>query len=341
MIIDPTTLTHAAQVGESFFGSCSPFFISGAVSSMLFGELARKKQFETTEEGLAFKEHHLQLQREFEDKKFNEELRSKRELLELGRFYQQIESKKNFDNDKKIIEFREFQSYWPLEIDIQAIWNQDIYSINNRQLTVILSRSNSIAKRLNAQLEYSNMCESLSKYADEVHNVRMKGAIWKDAANNIGGIAQNMNMHYIMQGIPTLVITPQLLNEKLHFDASIWSYGLGLGSFCNRSMLSMDYNDTDFDKLKAKIKLAQLAVMGLVRDNFMRIEFQCPATLPDVIVKEKALEQCPDIKQFLVEGYLDLEKTVMATPKYKELCSNREIDDMQTNILQSIKKLNA
>ncbi|MDR3245922.1 MAG: hypothetical protein LBT50_05760 [Prevotellaceae bacterium] len=76
------------------FEGCSPFFISSAISSMWFGEKNRNMQFETTEERIAFQERMNLIRQEFEDAKFDKELFFRRESIELGRIYQQIEAKK-------------------------------------------------------------------------------------------------------------------------------------------------------------------------------------------------------------------------------------------------------
>jgi len=321
------------------FDGCSPFFISSAISSVWFGEKNRNIQLETAKEKMAFQEHINKIKQQFEDKKFEQELRFKREMLEMGRFYQKLEAKRSFESEKKRLEFKYFKTYWPLETDIQAVWNEKIFSQNNAMLTVILARYNSIK----ANDDYSNTCDDLEKHKEDLHNIDVKHGAWKFSLTenvnyNIGGVAQNMNVHYIMQGIPTLIITPQIIGETLCFDASIWSFGHGLGSFFNKSMFSMPYEEKNYGELKEKIRFVQLAITGIVRDNFMMIEFNSPATLPLVINKEK-LVKFPDIQQLLLKQYTELQNQIISNPEYKSLCSNKEIDDMQNSMNKSIKAL--
>ena len=77
----------------SNFSGCSPFFISSSISSLLFGKMNRDNQLENTEERIAFQKQLTESRKKFEDEKFDQELRFKREMLETGRFYQQIEAK--------------------------------------------------------------------------------------------------------------------------------------------------------------------------------------------------------------------------------------------------------
>jgi len=314
------------------FEGCSPFFISSALTSMWFGDKNRDMQLEATEERIAFQERMNQIRQEFEDAKFDKELSFKRESIERGRIYQQIEAKKSFENERKKLEFEHFSQYWPLETDIQTIWNRDVFSNIKPELRIILSRFNSIR----ANDDYSNTCKFLYEKALNIHNVEVMRNVYLRVFKNSqtfvpSGIAPNMNIHYIMQGIPTVIISPRLIDETLYFDASIWLYGQGLGSFINRSFFSMEYNDKNYDALKEKVRFVELAIMGTMRDNFMMIEYHAPATFPKVL-EETKLEKYPDVRQFIVAQYQDLQKQLENNTEYRTLCSNSEIDTMQESI---------
>ena len=318
---------------------CSPFFISNALSSMLFGEINKDTQLTNTVEQIAFKKQMNLARQKFEDEKFSSELSFKREMLETGRIFQQIEAKRSFENEKKKIEFNFFESYWPLKIDIHAIWNENIFSKSNANLTVILARYNSPK----ANNDYSNTCDELERCSEKLHNVTFKHSAWKLAEqvnvnNNIGGIAQNMNVHYIMQGIPTLVISPQIVGDILYFDVSIWSFGKGLGSFHNQSMFSMAYDEKNYDTLKEKIRFTLIAIMGIIRDSFMSIEFQKPPVFPYLLEKEK-LSKYPDIQQFILSHYEDLSNQISISADYKVLCNDKEYMAIDNKLKESLTKL--
>ena len=321
------------------FSGCSPFFISSSISSMLFGKLNRDNQLENTEERLAFQRQLVESRKKFEDEKFDQELRFKREMLEIGRFYQQIEAKKSFNSEKKKLEFNYFESYWPLRTDIHAVWNENIFSRSGENMTVILARHNS----LKANVDYSNTCDVLEHFSEKLKNVNFKHSAWKFAEqvnvnNNVGGIAQNMNVHYIMQGIPTLIISPMVIGDTLYFDASIWSFGKGLGSFFNRSLFSMPYDENEYDSLKEKIRFVQIAIMGIVRDNFMLFEFQKTPMFP-LVVEDEKLKKYPDVQQFVLVQYRELREQITTNTNFKELCNSQELDSLQGALQSSIKML--
>ena len=299
----------------------------------------RDNQLENTEERIAFQKQLTESRKKFEDEKFDQELRFKREMLETGRFYQQIEAKKSFDSEKKKLEFNYFESYWPLLTNIHTVWNENIFSRSGENITVILARHNSA--RANA--DYSNTCDVLEHFSEKLKNINFKHGAWKFAEqvnvnNNVGGIAQNMNVHYIMQGIPTLIISPMVVGDTLYFDSSIWSFGKGLGSFFNRSLFSMPYNENEYDNLKEKIRFAQLAIMGIVRDNFMLFEFQQPPMFPLVVEYEK-LKKYPDVQQFILNQYCELHDQITTNTDFKELCSSQELDKLHSSLQNSIKAL--
>jgi hypothetical protein len=316
-------------------GGCSPFFITSAASSAVFGEMNRYKQLEQTQEGIEFKKQIEAKKREIEDRRFSAELAFKREMLELGRYYQAIETEQINKNRKQITELRYFiTNCWPIGLDILTVWNWNKENMINNNgiapLRVILSRPNQNTGRFNSY-DYRNMCHSLLEDAKKLGNIHVLEYVWKNAENNIGGMAQSMNIHYIMQGIPTLVIIPQLIDNTLYFEASIWSFGRGLGSFSHRSLFSMPYNTNDYnDELKNKIKTVQFAIMGVVRDAYMMMEFHLPAALPYCMDN---IRKYNDVQSFVFEEYNTMLKHIKSNEQLRNLCSESELEQMENSLL--------
>jgi hypothetical protein len=141
-----------------------------------------------------------------------------------------------------------------------------------------------------------------------------------------------------MQGIPTLIISPHVVGETLYFDASIWSFGKGLGSFFNRSLFSMKYDEKEYDSLKEKIRFVQTSIMGLVRDSFMVLEFQKPPVFPAVINQEK-LRLYPDVQRFILMQYIELHDQIRNNTDFKGLCSIPEIRALEGSLQKSTNAL--
>jgi hypothetical protein len=317
---------------------CSPFFISGALSSSVFGEMARNEMGKNSKEGLKFKEKLFEVQQQFGKEMLDVEILAKRENMELGRLYQQIETQKSFENAEKRqeVEFFVKKELFPLTYTIETILDR-VQNIGNAlpQLSIIVAKSN--VPEISG--DYHNNCAYLSEWQTEIPNIDLMRNAWKQSAK-AGSVAQNMNVHYVMQGLPTLIITPKKLNDQLFFDASVWNYRRGLGSLIHLSMFNMPYDDT-YDKLKDKIRLAQLAVMGIVRDSFMMLEFHQLPCLPHALQKEqKKLDEFPELKQFIVDEYRKIDNNIQKQPEYKELCTGKEWSNMQHSIRESIQIIN-
>lgn len=323
-----------AGILESLTNDCSPFFITGSISSVFFGEKARKRQIENAEEGIIFRERLHEIKERFEQEKMDTEIRFKRENLELGRYYQQIEAKKSFDDAQKADEFKLFVNCWPLTYEIRTIWDQVKFFGTTPELLVILSKSND--SDMKAGCEYSNACAYLSERTKGIQNIKVLSDPWSLSLKTpVGSMAQNMNIHYIMQGIPTMVITPKRINDNLYFDTSIWNHHRGLGSFTNLTLFAMPYDDT-YEKLKPKIRLVQLAIVGVLRDHFMMLEFHQPACFPLFLEQlekdeKEVLAGFPELSEFLVKQYENIKKGFL-TPHYKGLCTEGELVAMQESL---------
>lgn len=321
---------------------CSPFFFTSAASSAIFGEMGRAAQFENTQESLEFKKQLNEVKKRFEDKKFIAELGWMREKLELGRKHQVVATEKMHNNRRHMIDFNYFSTNcWNpiLGLNIAKVWD---YAEKNRAvieknevvpLRVILAHP--YLKNITAD-DCRKMDDLLSGNAKQLGNVDVLKYAWKSGIGNFGGMARGMNIHYIMQGIPTLIIIPNLVEDRLYFEASMWSFGGGLGSFLHRFMFSMDYNENDYENvLKKKIETVQFAIMGIVRDAYITMEFQRPATLPCFMDE---IQKYDDVHAFVLDEYRSMQRQIDSNKKLRMLCSEHEIEIMN-NSLQSITKL--
>ena len=289
---------------SSFSNTCSPLFVTSALTSLFTGERQRTLQNATSEEQRLHREYLDAKRQEFEEHRFETDVRERRLSQERGRAYLAIEANRRLKNAHDLAEFQHFdKKCWPLTLDIATVW--DIHRALNPAvpvpLTVMVARPNSDAIQFN--VEYVNIINALQCDAKELGDIDVYSNPWKATVNNAGGLAQNMNIHHIMQGLPTLIITPQLIADKLCFDISVWS--LGNGAVQHLSIFEMPYDKSDIPALKEKVKNVLLAITGSVRDSYVAIEHCRPATLPDRFAYRFA--QYPDIQeQILAPQYGDL-----------------------------------
>lgn len=348
MIDSMDIMTGAAQNMsslEKLTSGCSPFFFTSAASSAWFGELGRVAQFENTQDSLELKKQLNEKRKQFEDEKFAAELGYMRKKLELGRQHQVIATEKMINNRKQLVNFNHFLTKcWNpvLNLDIATVWdyakrNKTIVERNEIvPLRVILSRPNTAEGRTS---DNDKMDDLLSENAKELGNIDVLKYAWKPVNDNFGGMARSMNIHYIMQGIPTLIIIPHLVEDALHFEASMWSFGGGLGSFSHRFLFSMPYNENDYAAvLKEKIETVQFAIMGVVRDAYITMEFQRPATLSGFMDK---IQQYDDIQAFVFDEYRSMQRQIESNKKLHMLCSESELKEMNDSLLPITELLTA
>ena len=319
---------------SSFSDSCSPLFMTSALTSLYAGERQRTTQYKNTEEQRAHREYMEAKKQEYEDRRFSVDVFSRRIAQERGRTQFILESKHRLENARSHAEFQHFSTHcWPLEINIATIWDMQ-RSMNPNvpaPITVILSRPNATAAGLIG--EYSNITNSLKEYTRELGDIDFLEDPWKAAANNAGGIAQSINIHHVMQGYPTLIITPQLIAEKLYFNITFWSFGRGLGSIQHQSIFEMNYDYANLPVIKAKVKDVLLAITGSVRDSYVAIEHHRPATLPNCFGKR--LMEHQDIREkILAPQYGDLQKLCsgeLNTPVLADSSEQRKLRDSLQN----------
>lgn len=79
-----------------------------------------------------------------------------------------------------------------------------------------------------------------------------------------------------------------------------------------------------------KIMLSIEAVMGVVRDNYMVMEYQKPAVYPSKMSHE--IKQYDIIVDFLREQYDSLRRTIESSEELKRLCSDAELEEIEKSL---------
>ena len=86
-----------------------------------------------------------------------------------------------------------------------------------------------------------------------------------------------------------------------------------------------------------EIMYSMEAVAGVVRDNYMVLEYQKPAVYPTLVR--------PEILEYkLIKGYLDsqyriLEQIVNTSESFRQLCSDNELKEIELSLTNIKKKL--
>ena len=321
-------LQHMSECG------CSPFFVTSAISSLGFGEMGRRHQQELLDDNIAFKEKMQRLKNDFSEERLNVQMDFRRESYELGRRYQVLMMQQLNDNRQKEVEFRYLcENCWPLSIDVRTVmkWQKDILKQNDIiPMKVLIAKTdvNSYSKQNGC---YENFCSQLTKVG--IPNLSIEHAAWKEKCQS--PMAESLNINYIMQGIPTLIIYPYKKKGIYHLEFATWSFNKGVGAMMLDKAVRFPYSLERADA--PEIIQSVEVVAGVVRDNYMVLEYQKPAVYP-TLIKPEILEN-RQIAKFLGKQYRMLEPTVNTSEDFKQLRSDSQLTPIQASLTTSRKLL--
>lgn len=306
---------------------CSPFFITSALSSLGFGELGRQHQKELTEDNFAFKERMQKIRDDFSAERLNEQITQKKESYELGRQFQIRMMQELNDNRQKEVEFKYLcESCWPLTIDVRTVmnWQREILKYNGMVPMRVLVAKTDVNTYRKTNGYYENFCTELSKA--NIPGLIIEQGCWKGKCQS--PMTESLNINYIMQGIPTLIIYPYTTNGTFYLEFATWSFNRGMGAMMLNKAISFPYSLEKDDN--REIILSIEATMGVVRDNYMLLEYQKPAVYPSIMRQE--IKQHDIIVDFLREQYASLYHTIESSDEFNKLCSDAELRDLKNSL---------
>lgn len=317
---------------ERFFNhmtecGCSPFFITSALSSLGFGELGRQHQKELTKDNIAFRNKMQKIRDDFSAKRLNEQIAFKKESYELGRQFQIRMMQELNDNRQKEVEFKYLcESCWPLTIDVRTVvnWQREILQNSSFVPMKVLVAKTNVNTYHKTNGCYENFCTELSKA--NIPGLQIEHGCWKGKCQS--PMAESLNINYVMQGVPTLIIYPYTTKETFYLEFATWSFNRSMGAMMLNKAFSFPYSMEKDDN--QKIMLSIEAVMGVVRDNYMVLEYQKPAVYPSIMRRE--IKQYNIIVEFLREQYDSLHRTIESSEELKRLCSDVEFEDIEKSL---------
>ncbi|MFI3305300.1 MAG: hypothetical protein R3Y68_02160 [Rikenellaceae bacterium] len=325
--MDSDTIVQVAQQSGS---GCPYFFLTSALNSAVFGELGRKNQSVLMDNNFEFQRHLDDLNREFKEEQLDTQIAFKRESYELGLRYQMIQSKQSNENRQKEVEFQYFcDNCWPLEKSILAFFEEQQASLNKAivPLGVYIARTNVTTYNTNKNSRYNDLYETIKSIETSLGNCTIPKSSWKKNCQST--VAESMNINYILQGLPTLLIFPNLSSGKLNIEIATWCFNRGLGSMQISNMLSFPYALTDPDN--DKVDFALQVVIGIIRDNYMVMTYHRPATLLKII-KPHNISKYPDIMTFIRQQYELLSMSVANSDSFRALCTPSELNSIESSL---------
>lgn len=315
---------------------CSAFFFTSAIQSGIFGEVSRHNQANLVNSNMEFRERLQSIKDEFQREHLDSQLQFRRESYELGKQYLLLQSTQINANRQKEIEFHIFlEKYWPLSYSPYSIITEQRKLLQRSVVTlrVIIAQTEvSAYNRRTPEVSYAEFCQRLKKDLTQLGNINVEIRPWKKAS--LSSISEAMNVNYIMQGIPTLIIFPYQIDDTFGIDMSTWTFLTG-----NRSMLhskTMQISGFKGTECLESTYSAVRAVIGMTRDAYMLSEYRLPICYPQIAALDS--DMFPETRKMLVLHYENMQKLVAESEDYRLLSSQSELDRINHS-LESLKKL--
>lgn len=309
---------------------CSPFFFTCAIQSGVFGEIGRKHQAELMDSNLEFRERMQSLRDEFQRERMDEQMRFRRESYELSKQYLIQQTVAFNESRQKQIEFNDFiEKYWPLTTQVYALLKEqeDILSKSSIvPLRVLIAKTDvSSYVKTSPLVSYDEFCKNVADGLSNLPNTVIESRPWKNTCQSM--MCEAIDINYIMQGIPTLLVFPYQIGDNFGIEMAAWSFLRGFHSMTQKKILKID-------GMKATenipdVLLAVKAVIGMSRDAYMLSEYHSPVVF-NKLVDEKALK-LPAVKAMLDRHYNELSQQIH-NPEFAKLCTSKEMHEIETSL---------
>lgn len=320
-------------------GGSSPFFFTCAIQSIVFGELGRKHQSELMEENNDFKEKMNSIRNEFNQEKLEQQILFRREGYELGRQFlihqTALLNKTNLGNTQ----FQNFCSnYWPLNFDIYTVMEEqkELSSKLFVPLRVLIAQTEVTAyDSRSPESSYGDFCNEVIHKLEKLQGIEFYERPWKQASKSF--ICEAMNIHYIMQGVPTLLIFPYQFGDTYRVEMIMWSFNKGDRSIKQSKILTID--GFDFSQSMEQVVASVSAIIGMTRDAYMLAEYNEPVKYPKLLTED--ILGYPKIKEMLQSHYAGLIECInlLKDNRYTNLYTPKEYDCINESLEEANKKL--
>ena len=270
-------------------------YFAGQMAGMVYsGWKARKTSAEHNARAISFQEELNQIRNEFGNNKVQAEIDFLRECHTLGMQNQREAALQSCIDRQKEEEFRRFcEKSWNAHFrpQINAVLEEMKQpSTDNAgvpRLKLMIARTPLVADTMDRKGTYSDFCdefkeEYLLQYNLGMDSIWMRG--WE--CDSVSAMADTMNLHYIMQGLPTVIIYPIKRGDNLSIETATWGYQLG------QSHMIMDKTFripmSRFEGNKERMSVLMIAAAAYVDDCYRLMLHHSPA---DSLYKIKGLLQ--------------------------------------------------
>ena len=258
--------------------SISDFFGIQILNSMVSGIASRNSQSSITSKTKAgFSESSISsLKKQTED-----DIKFMQECFQIGLKNQISLTKQSCNNIHKEREFQIFCEMWNnhFKINISSIlYELSQLSYNQECITkpkLMIARTKPIIThqttetKIDVRSAYELFCQD---FKDDYLTNEYFDSNWINswAKDCISPISDSINLHYIMQGLPTIIVFPVYRNNIISIEVAIWTYYPGKNNLCFNKLIQLDkeYASENQDCLQLAILAAATFVNDLYRAAF-------------------------------------------------------------------------
>lgn len=338
---------------QSYAANCGLFWVANSIVSTIMGTTNRSIHEEASQRNLDFQRELEDARNIAQDEIEAEKIAFKRRVMKLSRQYRQIESAQMFDQQLKTIELQSFiEKYWPLAPALPNIILNEIeqskYSNKPLPLNVVLLHAPLLPPKVAPMAikahsrdggTYKELERKLEINLRTLGDVRFR----KDSCINtdfVGGNANMMNIHFLMGGLPTLVISPRYNNEgKMLFNTAVWE-AQAIRPLI-RPLFSISYepliaerDEEYFKHAIEKIETALTVIVGATRDSYMLLT-QGKSPMLNCLLdnkKKAVVGQDKTLKVFIKQEYDNIVNALDTknSPKLLEAYSIEDVESMKS-----------
>lgn len=311
----PTYTQHSAAMAEDAHcqAGCdvSPFFISQILSSSVFGSMHRTGTLAAGLEDLEFRKAAEILMRKRADERLEAE-------IEFMKSFQMKNIRAQIEQSRESSRLRRQENEFTLFCD--NIWvplfrvNPDTVLKAKDEMSVekgrVVDMRLMIARTGMTELKgdgfdkrknYEYFCRSFVRRfsLQSVFDTKWTAV---SAATSRGMVSDSLNAHYLMQGIPSVMLFPELREDVFELEAAAWGFLHGHGNMFMKSMFSSS-RSSDPDKMKRIAYEAMFGFSMLISDAYRKFIWQAePQKTADVLAEISDSE----VREAVADGYSKL-----------------------------------
>lgn len=313
----------------------SGYFAGQMAGMLLSGFRARKLGREQNEHSISLQQEMNEMRLAFVREKGQAELDFIRECHESGMAFQRECARQSYINRQQEEEFRKFcESTWlphyrpNIEAVLTEMQNLDVDKKGVVKMKLMIARTPMVAVGMNRKGSYTAFCDYFKNEYVQKYGLNID-CLWLQTweSDCVSAMADTMNLHYIMQGIPSIVLYPIQRGSNLSLETATWGYQLGLTSMAFDKTFRVPIEEIEADT-KRQYRLLMAATAYI--DDCYRV-LLCQST-PESLYKVKDELQKDEYVWNLVCGkYQSLIATTKDTSDIL-LLEDKEMDELQETI---------